>query len=491
MKSLFIDPFAGVAGDMFVGAILDLAQINDNFWSIVKGLNLPKLSLRDEKVLKAGISSTKFCVETKQGLQFEPHADIMYSQNFGYHHSHAGDGATGAHSHEHSHRSYKEVVRLIGDLEVDEKVKTDAKAVFKLIGEAEAEIHGKTLESIHFHEVGAWDAIADIVCACLAMDLLKVDKVICRPIALGGGTVKAAHGIMPVPAPATALLLKGLPTFGGPVQRELTTPTGAALLKYFVDDYSENCSGIIEEIGYGAGSLEFKTHANALKVTLYSGHGIGNTASEEDDSLRSQGLGTRQEARGGDDSLRSQGQGMRDMASEEADWSDSLSGFDQDEVAVIDFSIDDQTAEQISFYADRLIELGALDVYRQSALSKKGRQTSLFTVLCQREDFEKLAKKVLLTTGTLGFRYLLQKRYKFKRKLIKFHSSFGQISVKVRGYKNEVLGFKPEFDDCRKIAVRKNLNLNNLCQEIHCAFESAIATQVFDELPDEIYKKEN
>ena len=465
MRTLFIDPFAGVAGDMFVGAILDLGVINEEFWTVVNDLDFPGVSLREKKVLKAGISSTKFCVETEQGRALEPHADDMHahSNSHGHHHHH-GHGHTDDHGHDHNHhhnadetsalpahhhhhRSYKEVVHLIDHLDFDETAKEYAKSVFKLIGEAEAEIHGKTLESIHFHEVGAWDAIADISCACIAMNLLKAEQVICRPIALGGGTVKAAHGIMPVPAPATALLLKGLPSFGGPAQRELTTPTGAALLKFFVDKFDENYTGVINEIGYGAGNLEFKTHANALKVTLY-------------DSLRSQVIDKRQEAR------------------------DYL----QDEVAVIDFSIDDSTAEQVAFYADELLELGALDVFRQFALSKKGREATLFTVLCQREDFDKLAERIFNITGSLGLRYRFQKRYKLKRKLTQFHSAFGQICVKVRGYSNNVLGFKPEFDDCQSIAKSKNLNLKELYHKVQEAFAQAISGKAFDEIPEEIFE---
>lgn len=447
MRTLFIDPFAGVAGDMFVGAILDLGLINDEFWSILSKLDFNGVKLREEKVLKAGISSTKFCVETEEGEALEPHADDIHSHGHHHHdhghHHHHGTEESGHHHHHHdAHRSYKEVVHLISHLNLDEKVKEDAKAVFRLIGEAEAEIHAKTLETIHFHEVGAWDAIADITCACLAMSLLRAEKVVCRPIALGGGTVKAAHGIMPVPAPATALLLKGLPSFGGPAQRELTTPTGAALLKYFVDEFDENYSGIIKEIGYGAGNLEFSTHANALKVTLYG-------------SLCSQAR---------------------------------VDGFDEDEVAVIDFSVDDSSAEQIAFYSEELLESGALDVYRQSALSKKGREATLFTVLCQKEHFDQIAERIFNITGSLGLRYRFQKRYKLKRKLIQFNSANGRICVKIRGYNNNVLGFKPEFEDCKAIAKRENLNLKQLYQEINEAFGQAISGQAFDEIPEKIFE---
>lgn len=253
MKILYFDCFSGISGDMTIGALLDAGG---DFGYLEQELN--KLNISDEyeltinKVIKNGISSTKF--------------DVMLTNN---HNDHSHDHHEHHdHSHSHDHRSYKDIVTIIGEADLSEKAKQMAGHIFKKIGEAEAKIHGVALEDVHFHEVGAVDSIVDIVATAILIDHLKIDKVKASPIPVGSGNIHIDHGIYPVPAPATLEILRGIPVAQSKLRGELTTPTGAAIVAILVDEFCTLPDMTIQEVGYGAGTKDFKDHPNVLRVII-------------------------------------------------------------------------------------------------------------------------------------------------------------------------------------------------------------------------------
>ena len=404
MRILYIDPFTGIAGDMFTGALLNLDIIpEDEFFNILNSLDLEGCSASTEKTLKNGIRSNKFNVLTPAGIEgpggefsgktkkFIPLTKVASVSPVKQHHN-----------HDHDHRSLQEVLKIIKDSKLPDEVKDLSCKIFTELGKAEAYIHNKTLESVHFHEVGAADAIYDICAASLALIMLKIDKVICRPVAVGAGTVKTAHGILPVPAPATARLLENIETMVGPAERELTTPTGAAILKTIVNEFSSNAKGKMIACGYGAGTLNFKTHANVLKVTLLD--------SEEENELES------------------------------------------DSVISIQCNIDDMPGESLSSLIPELLNLGALDVTTTPCMMKKGRQGFQLEVLCYENNREILAKHLLIHTSTFGVRFTEWTRLKLKRENIELDTEFGKITAKAGYIGDELVKISPEYENCKAIA---------------------------------------
>lgn len=420
MNILYIDPFTGIAGDMFTGALLNLDIIDpEQFFKTLSSLNIKDCSASTEKILKNGIRANKFNVMTPEGMEgpggefsgktkkFIPLTKISKATSVKTDH------------HDHDHKSLQEVLATIKNSDLPSDVKELSCKIFTELGKAEAYIHDKTLKSVHFHEVGAADAIYDICAASLALISLKIDKVICRPVAVGAGTVKTAHGILPVPAPATAKLLEGIQTVTGPTERELTTPTGAAILKTICHEFSSNAKGKLIACGYGAGTLNFKTHANVLKVSLLE--------SSESDEL------------------------------------------DSDTVSAIQCNIDDMPGEGLSSLIPELLELGALDVTTTPCMMKKGRQGFQLEVLCPPDLKDTVVKHLLLHTSTFGVRFTEWSRQKLKREFIELDTEFGKITAKAGYLGKELIKISPEYENCKTLADQFKVPVTQIYSAVHAS----------------------
>ncbi len=314
-----------------------------------------------------------------------------------HHHEH-GDHEHSEHEHHH-HAHMSDIENIINGLNVSEKVKSDALAVYGLIAEAESKAHGRPVTDIHFHEVGTMDAVADIVGVCVLLEQIKPDRIVVSPLATGFGQVRCAHGILPVPAPATASTIEGVPTYSGDVEGELLTPTGAALLKHFADSFGSRPVMAIEKTGYGMGKKDFPK-ANMLRTFI------------------------------------------------------GISEDEGDKVVELRFNVDDMTGEEIGYATGVLMDSGALDVFTTPVFMKKNRPGILFTVLVKAEEKEKFAGLIFENTSTIGIRYVEMDRFKLARREEKVMTRFGEVRVKVsEGF--GVTKAKPEYDDVAGITDRE------------------------------------
>jgi hypothetical protein len=328
-------------------------------------------------------------------------------------------------SHEHSHepqhqhthgRHLSAIQKIITAATIPETAKQRALAIFQALGEAEAKIHNVPIEKIHFHEVGAVDAIVDIVCAAVGSDALGVDEWICSPINVGGGTVQCAHGRMPVPAPATVELLKGAPIYSNGIDKELTTPTGAAILKTLVTRFGSVPSYKIESAGYGAGTRDFPGHANVLRLTVGESFEVAKTTTPEI-------------------------------------------------ISVLEANIDDLNPQVFGYVMDKLLEAGALDVFGVPVQMKKNRPGMLLTVLSRTEDSQRLARIVFTETTTLGIRRREERREVLLRRSQAVQTPWGEVSMKIANLNGTVTNYAPEYEDCRRIAAERGIPLKSVMQE--------------------------
>lgn len=393
MKLLYLDCGMGAAGDMLAAALLELLPDKDGFLEKMNRLGLPGVTVSAEKSVKCGITGTHFRV------------DVLGTEEDEHLHEHTHEH-THEHSHDHTHSGMEEIEHIIGHLPIPTMVKLDVLAVYRLIAEAESQAHGVPVTQIHFHEVGTLDAVADITAVCLLMHELDPDGVVASPVHVGSGSVRCAHGILPVPAPATAYLLRGIPTYGGSVPGELCTPTGAALLKHFVTEFGGQPVMRTQAIGYGMGKKDFD-RANCVRAML------GDT--EE---------GT-------------------------------------DTVAELCCNVDDMTGEAIGFALERLLEAGALDVFTTSIGMKKSRPGTLITVLCREKDKETMVRELFQHTTTLGIRERQCSRYVLDRRTVTLNTPYGPIRKKVSsGY--GVRREKYEYDDLTAAAKAKGVSLSEM-----------------------------
>lgn len=304
----------------------------------------------------------------------------------------------------------KDIGELIGSLDVPEKVRADARAVYNLIAEAESRVHGRPVAEIHFHEVGTMDAVADVVGVCLLMDMLSPDQVIASPVHTGSGHVHCAHGVLPVPAPATALILQGIPSYGGQIKGELCTPTGAALLKHFVSRFGDRPVMTVEDIGYGMGKKDFE-QANCVRAFLGQSEGEKET------------------------------------------------------VTKLECNLDDMTGEDTGFAMEQLFAAGALDVYTQQIGMKKNRPGILLSVICRTEDADRMAEAMMKHTTTLGIRRQDLSRYALQRRVETIHTVYGEVRVK-RAFGMGVVREKPEYDDLAALAREHQESLDSIRKAI-------------------------
>jgi uncharacterized protein (TIGR00299 family) protein len=438
MRIAYLDCFSGISGDMFLGALVDAGVPPRVLEDTVAALNIGA-RLEIERVNRSGITATKVDVwageeKDRPREEHEHHHDHGgHEHGHGHEHAHAQPdvpagtpalparaGAPAPHEHEHKHehgRGLKEIKEIICKAALKESAKQTAIAIFEALGAAEAKIHDVDIEKIHFHEVGAVDAMVDIVCAAVGAEALGVEEIICSPLNVGGGTVNCAHGTFPVPAPATVELLKGAPVYSSGLQAELVTPTGAAIVKTLASRFAAFPEMKIEKTGYGAGSRDFPGHANVLRLTI--------------------------------------GEALPELAAKTS----------QETVTVLEANLDDLNPQVFGYVMDRLLEAQALDVFGMSVQMKKNRPGTLLTVLCKPEDAQKLTQIIFAETTTLGVRRREEKRQVLARKWVSVPTQWGEVRMKIASMNGTVTNYAPEYEDCRRIAQERRVPLKRVLNE--------------------------
>ena len=405
MKTMYINCYMGCAGDMLMGALAEIAGEPAEFASELEGIGIPDISVKAIKSIKCGITGTHMDIRVKGVAENEHNHDHDHRHDHEHNHDHEHEhNHDHDHHHEHNHNHVHEhhdhsgmadIARIIDSLKVSDKVKEDAKNIYGIIAGAEAKVHDTEVTLVHFHEVGALDAVADVVGCAMLMEKIGADKIICSPVNTGSGTVKCAHGILPVPAPATAEILKGIPIYADIAEAELCTPTGAALLKYYVDSFEKAPVMATEKIGCGMGTKDFAA-ANCVRVFL----------SEESETAN--------------------------------------------EISYIACNIDDMTAESLAFACEKLMNEGALDVCQTPVVMKKGRMGTKVECIVQPEDENKIAELMLRHTSTLGVRMVRMKRKVLKSEFKHIDTPFGDVVLKMsNGYGIDKK--KAEFDVLKDI----------------------------------------
>jgi hypothetical protein len=431
MRIAYIDCFAGIAGDMFLGALIDAGVPLDVLEQATAALNVDA-SLKIEKVNRSGISATKVHVLENGHLAekvYTRQPEQQHQHNIGHSHEHEhahAEPETRDHPHTHG-RSLTAIRALIQAAPLPTPVKQTAIGTFELLGASEAKIHNVPIDDIHFHEVGAVDAIVDIVAASAGIHHLNVGAWHCSPINVGSGTVVCAHGTFPVPAPATADLLRGFPTYSAHVEKELVTPTGAALLRVLDPIFGDQPAMRIEQIGYGAGTRESKGFPNVVRLS------IGEAA--EPAAIPGQ---------------------PKHHASET--------------VTVLETVLDDLSPQVIAHVAETALASGALDVMLTPVIMKKGRPGTLLTVLCDPPDSPALERLILTETSTLGIRIRQDRRSCLDRRYTTVSTPYGDIRIKIGSLAGETLNAAPEFEDCRAAAGKHHVAVKLVQQAAIAAF---------------------
>lgn len=398
MKIIYLDCSMGAAGDMLTAALLELLPDPDVFLNQLNSLGIPNVTFIRTPDRKNGILGTHITV------QIGNTSEEKWLAHPEEHHHKPGE------HHHHEHRSLQDIHDIVSRLTVSETVRQDILAVYALIAEAEGHVHGCPVSEIHFHEVGTIDAIADITAVCLLVEKLHPDEIVASPVHVGSGTVKCAHGVLPVPAPATAEILKGIPIYGGEIKGELCTPTGAALLRHFATHFGDLPVMSVQQIGYGLGTKDFPT-ANCLRAML------GETADETDTMFE------------------------------------------------LSLNVDDMTAEEIGFAMDRIFEAGAVEVYTVPIGMKKNRPGTLIRVICSPEKKDTVIRAVFRHTSTIGLREYQTKRYVLHREVTEKDTTYGKVHFKkVSGYGVE--REKAEYEDLAAIAAETGLSLSELRKKL-------------------------
>ncbi len=450
MRIAYLECFSGISGDMFLGALVDAGVAPQVLEKTVAALGVGA-KLEISKVVRSGISATKVdvWVDGEKDMPREeywarqdvarapspansrhehrhPHAHDHHHEHAHHHesvlHEESQSKTPAPHVHEHSHRGLTEIRKIISDAAIPEPAKETAIHIFEALGAAEAKIHNVPVESIHFHEVGAVDAIVDIVCAAVGAAALGVDEIICSPLNVGGGTVQCAHGTFPVPAPATVELLKDARVYSSGIEAELVTPTGAAIVRTLATRFGTFPGMKIEKAGFGAGSRDFPEHPNVLRIVI--GEALPVAAAK-----------TRSET-----------------------------------ISVLEANIDDLNPQVFGYVMDRLLEDGALDVFGMPVQMKKNRPGTLLTVLCKTEDAAKLTDLIFAETTTLGVRRREESRQTLARRWESVRTEWGEVRIKIASMNGTVTNYAPEYEDCRRIAAEHHVPLKTVMQEAARAY---------------------
>lgn len=420
MKTLYIECNMGAAGDMLTAALLELHPNPEDFLNRLNSLNIPNVKIVREIGKKCGITGSHIRVMVGGVEEDEDiydhhherhHHEHHYEHNHDHHHEHHYEH-NHEHHHEHSHHehhhhsSLSDIEHIVSHLNLPQKVYEDVISIYRLIAEAESVAHNTTIDNIHFHEVGTMDAIADITAAAMLINEIAPDKIIASPINTGKGQVKCAHGILPVPAPATAYILRGVPVYSNNVEGELCTPTGAAILKHFVTEFKSMPTMKINKIGYGLGTKDFET-ANCLRAYI----------GETEDTM--------------------------------------------DRVVELICSIDDMSGERMGFAVNQLINNGALDVYTTPIYMKKNRPGILLTCICREDKREDMLRLVFKYTTTIGIRENVSNRYVLNRSQKVVATKYGDVNVK-KSWGYGVEKTKAEYKDLEKIALENNIDISEI-----------------------------
>ena len=427
MRIAYLDCFSGISGDMFLGALVDAGVPAKLLEDTVAALNIGA-RLEVSRVLRGGISATKVDVYAN-GEKDLPREEFL--NQHAHHHEHEHNHT---HPHDdHSHgRGLTDITRIITQSDINPAAKATAIRIFEALGEAEAEIHATSIDKVHFHEVGAVDAMVDIVCAAVGAEFLQVEKWICSPLNVGGGTVKCAHGTLPVPAPATLKLLKDAPVYSSGPQVELVTPTGAAIVKTLTTNFGSFPSMKIEKAGYGAGTREFPDHPNLLRLSIgeaaLSDHATNSTASATNSSA-------------------------------------TMSATLNDKITVLEANLDDLSPQVLAYAMERLLAEGALDVFSVPVQMKKSRPGALLTVLSKTEDSDRLTKLIFAETTTLGVRRREEHRQTLARRWETVDTTWGPVRIKIANMNGTVSNYAPEYEDCRALAEKQQVPLRTVMQE--------------------------
>ncbi len=420
MRIGYIEAFSGISGDMMLGALVHAGVPVRLLEETVATLGVDA-RLEVSRVERSGISATKVDVWSA-GEKDMPRDEYWRKHGHDHGHDH-GHGHDHDHHVGHAHRGLKEIRGIIEAAAIAPQAKQNAIAMFEALGAAEAKIHNVDVEKVHFHEVGAVDAIVDIVCAAVGAHSLSVDEWVCSPLNLGGGTVECAHGRFPVPAPASLELLQGAPLYSSGVDAELVTPTGAAIVKVLAKRFGPMPAMTALGSGYGAGSRDLPGHANVLRITI--GEAV---ESPEATSLHA------------------------------------------DTVAVLEANLDDLNPQVFGYVIERALAEGALDVFGTPVQMKKSRPGMLLTVLCRPEDVERITRLVFAETSTLGIRVREQRRRVLARRSVEVETPWGRVRMKLANLNGTVANFAPEYEDCRRIAAERGIPLKQVMQEASRAY---------------------
>jgi uncharacterized protein (TIGR00299 family) protein len=387
MKIAYFDCFSGASGDMILGALMDAGLPLEHLQEELAKLGLSHYELGKTAVVKNGISGSQALVHVEH------------------------------HHHHHHHRHLADIKEIIEKSTLSDAIKQDSVRIFMRLAEAEAKVHNTTPDKIHFHEVGAMDAILDVVGGVIGIHRLGIDTIICSPIHVGSGTVECAHGTLPVPAPATAELVRGRPIYATGVQGELLTPTGAAILTTLASDFGPLPSMTVEQIGHGAGTAD-RSIANMLRVFIGTTPLPGKT-------------------------------------------------FAVEQTATIETTIDDMNPQVYDYIIEKVLEMGALDIFCTSVQMKKNRRGTLVTILCRPEMVTAFSEFLFRETTTIGLRWRLDNRFTLERAFATVKTRFGAISCKIAKHGDKLINVKPEYEDCKRVAIENNVPLKVVLGEAH------------------------
>ncbi len=436
MKIAYLDCFSGISGDMFLAALVDAGVPISVLQEAVDTLNLG-VQLNLYRVNRSGIDSAKVDVLTAEGRSAEAASTHTHTHQHSHDHDHAHDHHHDHHDHNHDHghrhehphvhgRSLSVIQQLITSSALAKPVQQIALTAFDLLGHAEAKIHNVPIETIHFHEVGAIDAIADIVATAAGCYWLQIERWYCSSLNVGGGHVHCAHGKFPVPAPATLELLRDLPIYSSGVQKELVTPTGAALLRALNVTSSKLPAMRMLSTGYGAGSRDLPGQPNVLRLIL--GESV-DTAMLHPASIQS-----------------------------------------KEKIGIIETTIDDATPELLSYVADRLLAAGASDVHRTPIQMKKGRTGTLLTILCSPGRALELQQIVFVESTTLGLRYREEDKFILDRAAVSASTEWGEVRIKLGIAAGKIVNAAPEYEDCKRLAQQHAVPLKQVMQAAIAAY---------------------
>src|SRR3984957_8974701 len=401
MKLAYFDCFSGISGDMTLGALVDAGCAVEGLRAELRGLQVSGWELTAEKVWKNGMAATYVKVKTED---------------------------------QSKHRSLGAILEILQKSELRPVVRERAATIFHRLGEAEARVHDVPLEEIHFHEVGAVDAIVDIVGACVGFHALGIEKFACSPLNVGGGTAKMAHGVLPVPAPATANLLQGKPTYSNGVQRELVTPTGAAIVATLCDSFGPQPAMSVSAIGYGAGTADLAGQPNVVRIMVGEEVTVGEEKGAQPGLAVPPGV--------------------------------------EEEIAVIEANLDDMNPQIYGYFLEKALGARALDVYTTPVQMKKNRPGTLLTVLCKPQDANALMSLIFAETTTFGVRTHRAQRRVLPREWVNVRTEFGEVRIKVSRVNGRILHVAPEFEDCRKLAAEKDVPLQRVIGEAIRSYEA-------------------